>query len=52
MRFTPEELEAARDRLVPDVAASGLRVLFCGFMPVVIEKWALARRQAAATPAL
>ncbi len=30
MRFTPEELEAARDRLVPDVAASGLHVLFCG----------------------
>ncbi|QHC24154.1 G/U mismatch-specific DNA glycosylase [Streptomyces sp. GS7] len=33
MRFTPEELEAARDRLVPDVAASGLRVLFCGINP-------------------
>ncbi|MFH8983574.1 G/U mismatch-specific DNA glycosylase [Streptomyces varsoviensis] len=32
-RFTPEELEAARDRLVPDVAASGLRVLFCGINP-------------------
>ncbi len=30
MRFTPEELEAARDRVVPDVVASGLRVLFCG----------------------
>ncbi|MEU9124526.1 G/U mismatch-specific DNA glycosylase [Streptomyces sp. NPDC048506] len=33
MRFTPEELEAARDCLVPDVAASGLRVLFCGINP-------------------
>ncbi|UNO38627.1 G/U mismatch-specific DNA glycosylase [Streptomyces sp. MST-110588] len=33
MRFTPEELAAARDRLVPDVAASGLRVLFCGINP-------------------
>jgi len=26
-------LEAARDRLVPDVAAAGLRVLFCGINP-------------------
>ncbi|MEV7382851.1 G/U mismatch-specific DNA glycosylase [Streptomyces lydicus] len=33
MRFTPEELEAARDRLVPDVVASGLHVLFCGINP-------------------
>ncbi|GHH85117.1 mismatch-specific DNA-glycosylase [Streptomyces sulfonofaciens] len=32
-RFTPAELEAARDRLVPDVAAEGLRVLFCGINP-------------------
>ncbi|MFC9843088.1 G/U mismatch-specific DNA glycosylase [Streptomyces sp. NPDC127595] len=32
-RFTPQELEAARDRLVPDVAAVGLRVLFCGINP-------------------
>ncbi|MEG3628063.1 G/U mismatch-specific DNA glycosylase [Streptomyces poriticola] len=32
-RFTPAELEAARDRLVPDVAADGLRVLFCGINP-------------------
>ncbi|MGW1200452.1 G/U mismatch-specific DNA glycosylase [Streptomyces sp. NPDC002536] len=31
--MTPEELEAARDRLVPDVAAGGLRVLFCGINP-------------------
>jgi len=29
----PEELEAARDRLVPDVIAGGLRVLFCGINP-------------------
>lgn len=33
MRLPPEELAAARDRLVPDVAASGLRVLFCGINP-------------------
>ncbi|MDH6221421.1 TDG/mug DNA glycosylase family protein [Streptomyces pseudovenezuelae] len=26
-------MEAARDRLVPDVAAAGLRVLFCGINP-------------------
>ncbi|MFM9446510.1 G/U mismatch-specific DNA glycosylase [Streptomyces acidiscabies] len=32
-RFTQAELEAARDRLVPDVAAPGLRVLFCGINP-------------------
>ncbi|WP_405877732.1 MULTISPECIES: G/U mismatch-specific DNA glycosylase [unclassified Streptomyces] len=32
-RFTPAELEAARDRLVPDVAADGLGVLFCGINP-------------------
>ncbi|MGW7200173.1 G/U mismatch-specific DNA glycosylase [Streptomyces chryseus] len=31
--MTPEELLAARDRLVPDVAAGGLRVLFCGINP-------------------
>ncbi|MEV5243176.1 G/U mismatch-specific DNA glycosylase [Streptomyces cinnamoneus] len=31
--FTREELEAARDRLVPDVVADGLRVLFCGINP-------------------
>ncbi|MCX4552467.1 G/U mismatch-specific DNA glycosylase [Streptomyces sp. NBC_01387] len=29
----PEELEAARDRLVPDVVAEGLSVLFCGINP-------------------
>ncbi|QQM47168.1 G/U mismatch-specific DNA glycosylase [Streptomyces liliifuscus] len=32
-RYTPAELEAARDRLVPDVAADGLQVLFCGINP-------------------
>ncbi|NJP52214.1 G/U mismatch-specific DNA glycosylase [Streptomyces sp. SBST2-5] len=32
-RFTREELQAARDRLVPDVVADGLRVLFCGINP-------------------
>ncbi|UUN25542.1 G/U mismatch-specific DNA glycosylase [Streptomyces sp. FIT100] len=32
-RFTPAELEAARDRLVPDVVADGLAVLFCGINP-------------------
>ncbi|WP_328442592.1 G/U mismatch-specific DNA glycosylase [Streptomyces sp. NBC_00444] len=32
-RFTAEELEAARDRLVPDVIGAGLRVLFCGINP-------------------
>ncbi|MFF8943687.1 G/U mismatch-specific DNA glycosylase [Streptomyces sp. NPDC014864] len=32
-RFTRTELEAARDRLVPDVVAAGLRVLFCGINP-------------------
>jgi double-stranded uracil-DNA glycosylase len=31
--LTAEELEAARDRLVPDVIADGLRVLFCGINP-------------------
>ncbi|MEU6422332.1 G/U mismatch-specific DNA glycosylase [Streptomyces spiralis] len=32
-RFTPADLEAARDRLVPDVVADGLSVLFCGINP-------------------
>ncbi|MFI8091632.1 G/U mismatch-specific DNA glycosylase [Streptomyces sp. NPDC086080] len=32
-RFTQQELQAARDRLVPDVVADGLRVLFCGINP-------------------
>ncbi|GAA2936314.1 G/U mismatch-specific DNA glycosylase [Streptomyces enissocaesilis] len=31
--MTPEELLAARDRLVPDVVAGDLRVLFCGINP-------------------
>ncbi|WP_329213387.1 G/U mismatch-specific DNA glycosylase [Streptomyces sp. NBC_00683] len=31
--MTPEELLAARDRIVPDVVAGGLRVLFCGINP-------------------
>ncbi|MFF9350376.1 G/U mismatch-specific DNA glycosylase [Streptomyces sp. NPDC014734] len=31
--MTPEELGAARDRVVPDVIAGGLRVLFCGINP-------------------
>ncbi|BAU81712.1 G/U mismatch-specific DNA glycosylase [Streptomyces laurentii] len=32
-RPTAEELQAARDRVVPDVAAGGLSVLFCGINP-------------------
>ncbi|MFJ3493496.1 G/U mismatch-specific DNA glycosylase [Streptomyces sp. NPDC086091] len=32
-RFTRAELEAARDRVVPDVVADGLHVLFCGINP-------------------
>ncbi|MFD5627320.1 G/U mismatch-specific DNA glycosylase [Streptomyces sp. NPDC127072] len=32
-RLTPADLEAARDRLVPDVVADGLHVLFCGINP-------------------
>ncbi|WP_326664752.1 G/U mismatch-specific DNA glycosylase [Streptomyces sp. NBC_00385] len=31
--MTPEELLAARDRIVPDVITGGLRVLFCGINP-------------------
>ncbi|WP_327174442.1 G/U mismatch-specific DNA glycosylase [Streptomyces sp. NBC_01335] len=31
--MTPEELAAARDRIVPDVVSGGLRVLFCGINP-------------------
>lgn len=31
--MTPDELLAARDRIVPDVVAGGLRVLFCGINP-------------------
>ncbi|MBP0459155.1 G/U mismatch-specific DNA glycosylase [Streptomyces montanisoli] len=36
-RVTPAELEAARGRLVPDVAAPGLRVLFCGINPGLLS---------------
>ncbi|MEU8542333.1 G/U mismatch-specific DNA glycosylase [Streptomyces sp. NPDC048717] len=32
-RFSPEELQAARDHLVPDVVTGGLSVLFCGINP-------------------
>jgi double-stranded uracil-DNA glycosylase len=32
-RPTPEELDAARDTTIPDVAAPGLRVLFAGINP-------------------
>ena len=32
-RPTPAELDAARDRTIPDVAAPGLRVLFAGINP-------------------
>ncbi|WP_415949573.1 G/U mismatch-specific DNA glycosylase [Streptomyces sp. KLOTTS4A1] len=32
-RFTRADLEAARDRVVDDVVAGGLRVLFCGINP-------------------
>ncbi|MEV4611660.1 G/U mismatch-specific DNA glycosylase [Kitasatospora sp. NPDC049258] len=32
-RPTPEELAAAQDTTIPDVAAPGLRVLFCGINP-------------------
>ncbi|MEU9129189.1 G/U mismatch-specific DNA glycosylase [Kitasatospora sp. NPDC048540] len=32
-RPTPEELAAAQDATIPDVAAPGLRVLFCGINP-------------------
>ncbi len=33
MKPTPAELDAARDRTIPDVAAPGLRVLFSGINP-------------------
>jgi TDG/mug DNA glycosylase family protein len=36
-RFTPEELEAARTRTIPDVVAPGLRVLFCGINPGLVS---------------
>ncbi|MFE3019849.1 G/U mismatch-specific DNA glycosylase [Streptomyces sp. NPDC059256] len=31
--MTPDELEAARDRVIDDVVAGGLSVLFCGINP-------------------
>ncbi|MEU1071628.1 MULTISPECIES: G/U mismatch-specific DNA glycosylase [unclassified Streptomyces] len=31
--MTPEELQAARDNVIPDVVAGGLSVLFCGINP-------------------
>ncbi|MFG3281152.1 G/U mismatch-specific DNA glycosylase [Streptomyces sp. NPDC048111] len=31
--MTPEELQAARDTVIPDVIAGGLSVLFCGINP-------------------
>ncbi|MCT9088515.1 G/U mismatch-specific DNA glycosylase [Streptomyces sp. ASQP_92] len=31
--MTPQELQAARDTVIPDVIASGLSVLFCGINP-------------------
>jgi TDG/mug DNA glycosylase family protein len=36
---TREELESARDRLLPDVAAPGLRVLFSGINPGLVSAW-------------
>ncbi|MER5872463.1 G/U mismatch-specific DNA glycosylase [Streptomyces sp. NPDC002044] len=35
--MTPEELDAARDRVLPDVVAGGLRVLFCGINPGLLS---------------
>ncbi|MER0244969.1 G/U mismatch-specific DNA glycosylase [Streptomyces sp. HSW2009] len=35
--MTPEELAAARDRVIPDVVAAGLRVLFCGINPGLLS---------------
>jgi TDG/mug DNA glycosylase family protein len=36
---TREELESARDRLLPDVVAPGLRVLFSGINPGLHSAW-------------
>ena len=36
---TRAELEAAADRVVPDVIARGLRVLFCGINPGLYSAW-------------
>ncbi|MFF3016202.1 G/U mismatch-specific DNA glycosylase [Streptomyces sp. NPDC057939] len=35
--MTPDELDAARDRVLPDVVAGGLRVLFCGINPGLLS---------------
>lgn len=35
--MTPEELNAARDRVLPDVVSGGLRVLFCGINPGLLS---------------
>ena len=39
MSPTREELESARDRLLPDVVAPGLRVLFSGINPGLVSAW-------------
>ena len=39
MAPTREELESARDRLLPDVVAPGLRVLFSGINPGLVSAW-------------
>jgi TDG/mug DNA glycosylase family protein len=36
---TREQLESARDRLLPDVAGPGLRVLFSGINPGLLSAW-------------
>jgi TDG/mug DNA glycosylase family protein len=36
---TREQLESARDRLLPDVVAPGLRVLFSGINPGLFSAW-------------
>ncbi|MEU8888701.1 G/U mismatch-specific DNA glycosylase [Streptomyces sp. NPDC048442] len=35
--MSPEELQAARDHVIPDVIAGGLRVLFCGINPSLMS---------------
>jgi TDG/mug DNA glycosylase family protein len=39
VRPTREQLEEARDRLLPDVSAPGLRVLFTGINPGLYSAW-------------
>ena len=39
MSPTRAELESARDRLLPDVVAPGLRVLFSGINPGLVSAW-------------